>query len=112
MKKNEYRAELEKATPVLQELIIAPASKQEEILHSVDSSIVRTVVVMMCMGKNSIDNHRKKPYKHPIDVLKSWDEHIPGSYATIDKKGDIEYMLGKGYMNHALRTSMHLLSIF
>lgn len=113
MKKEEYQKELERATPILKLLTSDTCSNQEakKILMDCDLKIVNTVEILMIMGRHAQYNHRKKPYKHPIAVLKSWDDYVSGGYANTNKEHEILYVTGKVHLKSYLKTSMKLLSV-
>ncbi len=109
----EHEKQLELSIPVLIELIEPSCDyrKTTVLLMNSDPLVVRTVATMMYLGRNGYYNHRKKPYKHPTRVLKSWYDLLFDKETPPEKDFEMHAIIGVVGLRKYLSTAMNLLSI-
>lgn len=112
MTKKSIQEEIEKAKPVITELLSCNYSYEEAkiILLEQDMSVINTIKLLMIMGRDAQYNKRKKPYKHPIATIQSWVRYL-NSYQGDVKENEIGYIIGKIHLKSYLLTAVKLLSI-
>ena len=84
---------------------------REEIILAYESmDVINTICVIEIIGRQYLYTNRKKPFKNPDKVFKSWAKEL-WEYNEKEKCGTIKYICGKVDMRKYLINGMHLLGI-
>lgn len=84
---------------------------REEIILAYESmDVINTICVIEIIGRQYLYTNRKKPFKNPDKVFKSWAKEL-WEYNEKEKRGTIKYICGKVDMRKYLINGMHLLGI-
>lgn len=108
----QYRERIQRIRPVLKRITFCPcsATKAEQILAGYRLDDVRTLQVIMTIGRRYKDIKRRKPVKNPDKVFKSWDDYL-GFDACANVQNEIDYLFGKNDWQSWLKYGMRVLSI-
>ena len=81
----------------------SPCEQVEEILSKESLDVINTLCVIMIIGRQHSYNGRKKPFKQPDKVFKSWAADL-WEFGEDKRKGLIDYVSGKNdvlkHLNH------------
>ena len=86
------------------------AELEESILANEDLDVINTICVIEIIGRQHLYTNRKKPFKNPDRVFKSWADEL-WEYNEKGKIGTIEYICGKVDMREYILNGMRLLGI-
>lgn len=87
-----------------------PVDEGELILAYEDMDVINTICVIEIIGKQYLYTNRKKPFKNPDKVFKSWAKEL-WEYNDKEKDGTIKYICGKVDMRKYINNGIHLLGI-
>ena len=85
-------------------------TREEIILANENMDVINTICVVEIIGRQYLYTNRKKPFKNPDKVFKSWAKEL-WEYNEKEKCGTIKYICGKVDMRKNLINGMHLLGI-
>ena len=86
------------------------AELEESILANENLDVINTICVIEIIGRQHLYTNRKKPFKNPDKVFKSWANDL-WEWNEQGKVGTIKYICGKVDMRKYILNGMHLLGI-
>ena len=121
-----YPALIEKALPALRALLDEKNTDYDmdyyncycddycnrvgNILRHFDLDVINTVCVIMVIGRQSLYQARRKPYKAPEMYFIRWAKDL-WTFDSREKDSDISYISGKKDLARYLAKGTHLLKI-
>ena len=85
-------------------------SREEIILSYEDMDVINTICVIEIIGRQHLYTNRKKPFKNPDKVFRSWAKEL-WEYNEKEKSATIKYICGKVDMRKYIANGLHLLGI-
>lgn len=112
MKRKFYINEIERAKPIIAELLQwhCGTNKAKKLLEKCDIHTINTIQLLMYMGRDIVYFNIKEPEEEPIQWFISWSEHM-SAYYNIDKKIETECILGKKDYQEFLSSAVKLMGI-
>lgn len=86
------------------------AELEESILANESLDVINTICVIEIIGRQHLYTNRKKPFKNPDKVFKSWANDL-WEWNEQGKVGTIQYICGKVDMREYILNGMRLLGI-